>query len=67
MSDLPEDEPKKVGQLVWLTYDLCERLKPIRAKHGESVAWHARQAVEAYVARFERKAAKETRGEVANG
>jgi len=57
-----EDKPRLKGQPVWLTIDLYEKLKEIKAAKGGTLAWHARRAVEQYVARFERKAEKEVRG-----
>lgn len=58
-----EDKPRLKGQPVWLTMDLYSALKAIKAAKGGTLASHARRAVEQYVARFERKAEKETRGE----
>jgi hypothetical protein len=54
--------PRLKGQPVWMPIDLYERLKAVREALGGSLSGHARKAVEAYVARFERKATKETRG-----
>lgn len=58
-----EDKPRLKGQPVWLTMELYSKLKAVKAAKGGTLAWHARRAVEQYVARFERKAEKETRGE----
>lgn len=63
MSETNETEkPRLKGQPVWLTMELYSALKAIKAAKGGTLAWHARRAVEQYVARFERTAQKETRG-----
>ena len=56
-----EDKPRSTGGPVWLGVELYEKLKVIKAAKGGTLAWHARRAVEQYVARFERKAEKEVR------
>jgi predicted DNA-binding protein len=54
--------PRLKGQPVWMPIELYERLQAVKARHGGTLSGHARLAVEAYVARHERKAEKETRG-----
>lgn len=57
-----DEKPRLRGQPVWLTMELYTKLKDVKAAKGSTLAWHARRAVEQYVARFERQAEKETRG-----
>lgn len=57
-----EERKRLKGQPVWMPIDLYERLKAVREALGGTLSGHARLAVEAYVARHERKAQKETRG-----
>jgi hypothetical protein len=56
------EKPRLKGQPVWMPMPLYLRLQAVKDRQGGSLAAHARRAVEAYVARFERKATKETRG-----
>jgi hypothetical protein len=43
------------GQPVWLKFDQYERLRALAAKDGNSLAAHARRAVEAYLRREEKR------------
>jgi hypothetical protein len=43
------------GQPVWLKFDQYERLRALAAKDGNSLAAHARRAVEAYLRKEERR------------
>ena len=43
------------GQPVWVNLDQYERLRALAAKDGQSLAAHARRAVEAYLRREEKR------------
>lgn len=43
------------GQPVWLKFDQYERLRALAAKDGQSLAAHARRAVEAYLRKEEKR------------
>jgi hypothetical protein len=51
---LPAGKPLK-GQPVWVKLDQYERLRALAAKDGQSLAAHARRAVEAYLRREEKR------------
>jgi hypothetical protein len=43
------------GQPVWVNLDQYERLRALAAKDGQSLAAHARRAVEAYLRKEEKR------------
>ena len=43
------------GQPVWVKFDQYDRLKALAAKDGNSLAAHARRAIEAYLRREEKR------------
>lgn len=43
------------GQPVWVNIDQYDGLKALAAKDGNSLAWHARRAIEAYLRREEKR------------
>jgi hypothetical protein len=43
------------GQPVWVKLDQYDRLKALAAKDGQTLAAHARRAVEAYLRREEKR------------